>query len=179
VEAKAEAKTDAIFDAAAALLDAEPRRARPSSRRAEEDKARPTASKLPPATRRHGTRCSTCSRATANIRCPPHGLRAELLKVGAFAGSRPCRAAPLQHCCERPRRGTSRHGGRWLRNRPASLFYSFSLCSTELVGASPSAFSHVRASERPSCQGLVSILHVATLSPGRRRYSHIHMQVRV
>ena len=65
-QAKAGAETDAVLDAAAALLDAEPRRARPSSRRAEEDKARPTASKSPSAVRRHCTRCCTCCRATAN-----------------------------------------------------------------------------------------------------------------
>ena len=58
--------------------------------------------------------------------CPPHGLRAALLRVGAFAGSRSCRAAPLQHCCECRDGGTSRHGDRWLRKRPASFFYSFS-----------------------------------------------------
>ena len=65
--------------------------------------------------------------------CPPHGLRAALLRVGAFAGSRSCRAAPLQHCCECRDGGTSRHGDRWLRKRPASFFYSFSQCPTELV----------------------------------------------
>ena len=64
--------------------------------------------------------------------CPPHGLRAALLRVGAFAGSRSCRAAPLQHCCECRDGGTSRHGDRWLRKRPASFFYSFSQCPTEL-----------------------------------------------
>ena len=44
VEAHARAETDAVFDAAAALLDAAPERARPALWRAEKDKESPTTS---------------------------------------------------------------------------------------------------------------------------------------
>ena len=47
VEAHSQAKTDAVFDAAAAFLDAVPERARPSLWCAEKDKASATTLKLP------------------------------------------------------------------------------------------------------------------------------------
>ena len=65
LEAHVQAKTDAVFDAAAAFLDAAPERARPSLCCAEKDKESATAS-LSPLSRWSPTlSCCTCCRAAA------------------------------------------------------------------------------------------------------------------
>ena len=67
VEAHARAETDAVFDAAAALLDAAPERARPSSWRAEMDTAPPTTSKLTISVEAAAIVDCSCPRAAACI----------------------------------------------------------------------------------------------------------------
>ena len=65
LETHVQAKTDAVFDAAAAFLDAAPERARPSLCWEEKDKESPTTS-LSPLSRWSPTMsCCTCCRAAA------------------------------------------------------------------------------------------------------------------
>ena len=67
MEAHVQAKTDAVFDAAAALLDAGPERARPSLWRAEKDKASSTTSKSPISIKAAAIVDCSCPRAAACI----------------------------------------------------------------------------------------------------------------
>ena len=67
LEAHAQAELDAVFDAAAALLDAGPERARPSLWRAEKDKASSTTSKSPISIKAAAIVDCSCPRAAACI----------------------------------------------------------------------------------------------------------------
>ena len=74
LEAHAQAELDAVFDAAAALLDAGPERARPSLWREEKDKASSTTSKSPISIKAAAIMDCSCPRAAACIApaCPYH-----------------------------------------------------------------------------------------------------------
>ena len=65
LQAHAAAKADADFDAAAALLEIGPERARPSSWREEEDKASSTTSKSPISIKAAAMMDCSCPRAAA------------------------------------------------------------------------------------------------------------------
>ena len=65
LEAHAQAELDAVFDAAAALLDAGPERARPSLWREEKDKAPSTTSKSPISIKAAAIVDCSCPRAAA------------------------------------------------------------------------------------------------------------------
>ena len=67
LEAHAQAELDAVFDAAAALLDAGPERARPSLWREEKDKAPSTTSKSPISIKAAAIVDCSCPRAAACI----------------------------------------------------------------------------------------------------------------
>ena len=65
LEAHAAAEADAVFDAAAVLLEIGPGRARPSSWREEQVKAPPTTSKLPISIKAAAMMDCSCPRAAA------------------------------------------------------------------------------------------------------------------
>ena len=94
-EAYAQAETDAGLNAADALLDPAPERARPSSGRAEMDRLLPTTSKTD---HRHSGSCnaelqlSSSGSMHARRMCGRHTL--ELLR-SPIAGITRCRASPL------------------------------------------------------------------------------------
>ena len=98
-----QAETDAIFDAAAALIDAAPRRARPSSCRAEKDKASATTSKSPifiEAACNHVQQQPSSGGMRRRRKC---GCRTLELQHSAVAGTIRCRASALRRGDEQPK----------------------------------------------------------------------------
>ena len=96
VEAHSQAKTDAVFDAAAALLDAEPRRARPSSCCVRKGKARSTTVKF--VTRHRGCYNPEVQHTSGGGKYlrPSQGERTLKLQRSAFAKPAQSRAASLR-----------------------------------------------------------------------------------
>ena len=139
-ESHAEAKTDAISDAAAVVLDAAPERARPSLCCAEKDKESPTASlsllsRWSPTLRPELLHLLSCGGSAGRHSCC---RRLPMLQLGASASSNHCRAAPLWRSQREQGGRPLAHESRLIGKSPARFFLLYLRCSAELgLGVGP------------------------------------------